>query len=35
MRIVQRMGLVKTDANDKPIDDISIIKARVVVEGEE
>ncbi|KAI5849450.1 putative peptidyl prolyl cis-trans isomerase [Morchella snyderi] len=35
MRIVQRMGLVKTDANDKPHDDISIIKARVVVEGEE
>lgn len=35
MRIVQRMGLVKTDADDKPVDDISIIKARVVVEGQE
>jgi peptidyl-prolyl cis-trans isomerase-like 1 len=36
MRIVQRMGLVKTDTNDKPIDDVSIIKARVLEgEGEE
>lgn len=35
MRIVQRMGLVKTDSQDKPIDDMSIIKARIVTEDEE
>ncbi|KAL7270182.1 Peptidyl-prolyl cis-trans isomerase-like 1 [Rhizina undulata] len=34
MRIIQRMGLVKTDIHDKPMEDVSIIKARVV-EGDE
>ncbi|KAA8908669.1 putative peptidyl-prolyl cis-trans isomerase ppi1 [Sphaerosporella brunnea] len=33
MRVVQRMGLVKTDRNDKPVDDVKIIKARVDEEG--
>jgi peptidyl-prolyl cis-trans isomerase-like 1 len=35
MRVVQRMGMVKTDANDKPVDDVQILKARVAVDGEE
>jgi peptidyl-prolyl cis-trans isomerase-like 1 len=30
MKIVQRMGLVKTNAEDKPLEQVKIIKARVV-----
>ena len=29
MKVVQRMGLVKTDKNDRPVDELSILKARV------
>lgn len=29
------MGLVKTDGSDKPMDDVSIIKARIVEEDEQ
>ena len=35
LRVVQRMGLVKTGAEDRPVDQVKIIKARVVGEGEE
>lgn len=35
LRIVQRMGLVKTGAEDRPTDQVMILKARVVEEGEE
>ena len=35
LRVVQRMGLVKTGAEDRPVDEVKIVKARVVVEGEE
>jgi peptidyl-prolyl cis-trans isomerase-like 1 len=30
MKIVQRMGLVKTNAEDKPLEQVKIIRARVV-----
>jgi peptidyl-prolyl cis-trans isomerase-like 1 len=30
MKIVQRMGLVKTNAEDKPLEPVKIIRARVV-----
>ena len=29
MKIVQRMGLVKTDAEDRPLEEVKIVKARV------
>lgn len=35
LRVVQRMGLVKTGAEDRPTDEVRILKARVVVDGEE
>jgi len=35
MKIVQRMGLVKTNAEDKPLEQVKIIKARVVEQGGE
>ena len=35
MHIVQRMGLVKTNAEDKPLEQVKIIKARVVEQGGE
>ncbi|OJD14147.1 peptidyl-prolyl cis-trans isomerase-like 1 [Emergomyces pasteurianus Ep9510] len=36
MRVVQRMGLVKTGAEDRPVDQVKIVRARVVEEaGEE
>lgn len=35
LRIVQRMGLVKTDAEDRPIDQVMILKARLVEEGDD
>lgn len=34
MRIVQKMGLVKTDSQDKPTGDLSIMKA-MITEPEE
>ena len=30
MKIVQRMGLVKTTAEDRPLEEVKILKARVV-----
>ncbi|KAI2719668.1 hypothetical protein CBS147318_2974 [Penicillium roqueforti] len=33
MRVIQRMGLVKTGAEDKPVDELKIIRARVVEAG--
>lgn len=35
MRVIQRMGLVKTDTEDRPQDPVKIVKARLVEEGEE
>ncbi len=35
LRVVQRMGLVKTGADDRPVDQVKILKARVVEEGDE
>jgi peptidyl-prolyl cis-trans isomerase-like 1 len=29
MRIVRQMGLVKTDAQDRPVNDVKILRARV------
>lgn len=34
MRVVQRMGLVKTDGEDRPVEEVRIVKARVVEEGD-
>jgi len=34
MRVVQRMGLVKTGKEDRPEEDVRIVSARVV-EGDE
>ncbi|KAI9670854.1 MAG: heme binding [Caeruleum heppii] len=33
MRIVQRMGLVKTDSTDRPLEDVKILRARIVEAG--
>lgn len=35
LRIVQRMGLVKTGPEDRPMDQLKILKARVIEDGEE
>ena len=35
LRVVQRMGLVKTDGEDRPVDEVKILKARLIEEGEE
>lgn len=35
LRVVQRMGLVKTGAEDRPVDEVKIVGARVVEDGEE
>lgn len=35
LRVVQRMGLVKTDKEDRPEDEVKILKARVVEQDEE
>ena len=35
LRVVQRMGLVKTGAEDRPVDEVKIVRARVAGEGEE
>jgi len=34
LRVVQRMGLVKTGAQDRPVDEVKIIKARIVQKDE-
>ena len=34
MKVVQRMGLVKTNAEDRPLEQVKILKARVVESGE-
>ncbi len=34
LRVVQRMGLVKTGAEDRPVDQVKIVRARVVDESE-
>ncbi|KAL8843717.1 MAG: hypothetical protein Q9176_001925 [Flavoplaca citrina] len=35
LRVVQRMGLVKTAGEDRPVEEVKILKARVVEEDEE
>ncbi len=35
LRVVQRMGLVRTGGEDRPVEEVRIRGARVVVEGEE
>lgn len=35
LRVVQRMGLVKTDGEDRPVDEVKILRARTVEEGED
>lgn len=35
MRIIQRMGLVKTNGEDRPMDEVKIIRAKVVEGSEE
>ena len=35
MKVVQRMGLVKTGAEDRPLDQVKIIRARVGGAGEQ
>ena len=36
MRAVQRMGMVKTGAEDRPVEEVKIVRSRVVrVEGDE
>ncbi|KAI9786439.1 MAG: heme binding [Geoglossum umbratile] len=34
MRVVQRMGLVKTDKDDRPVEDVMILRARILEEGD-
>lgn len=33
--VVKRMGMVRVGAEDRPVEEIKILKARVVEEGEE
>ena len=35
LRVVQRMGLVKTGAEDRPVDQVKILKAHAIEEGED
>lgn len=35
LRVVQRVGLVKTGAEDRPVDQVRILKARIIEEGDE
>lgn len=35
LRVVQRMGLVKTGAEDRPVDQVKILKARIIEAGDE
>ncbi|PBP27696.1 peptidyl-prolyl cis-trans isomerase ppi1 [Diplocarpon rosae] len=33
--VVKRMGLVRTGAEDRPVEEVRILKARIVTDGEE
>jgi peptidyl-prolyl cis-trans isomerase-like 1 len=35
MAVVKRMGLVRTGAEDRPEEEVKILRARVVEEGED
>ena len=35
MAVVKRMGLVRTDAEDRPVEELKIIRARVIEEGDD
>lgn len=35
MGVVRRLGLVRTDAEDRPVEDVKILRARVVEEGDD
>ncbi|KAF2809994.1 putative peptidyl prolyl cis-trans isomerase [Mytilinidion resinicola] len=35
MRVVQRMGMVKTGPEDRPVDELKIVKAKIVEQTEE
>ena len=35
MGVVKRLGLVRTGKEDRPVEDVKILKARVVIEGED
>ena len=35
LRVVQRMGLVKTNAEDRPTDDVKILKVTIIEDGEQ
>lgn len=35
MKVVQRMGLVKTDGEDRPLDEVKIVRASVVKSGDD
>lgn len=35
MRIIQRMGLVKTNNEDRPLDEVKILRARIAEAGNE
>jgi peptidyl-prolyl cis-trans isomerase-like 1 len=34
MGVVKRLGLVRTDGEDRPVEDVRVLSAKVVVEGE-
>ncbi|KAI9768954.1 MAG: heme binding [Geoglossum simile] len=33
MRVVQRMGLVRTDKGDRPVEDVKILRAKILEDG--
>lgn len=35
MKVVQRMGLVKTNSDDRPLEEVKILKAKVVADGDQ
>ena len=35
LRVVQRMGLVKTGAEDRPMEEVKILRGRLVEEGKD
>lgn len=35
LRVLQRMGLVKTDADDRPVEEVKIIRARLIEHEDE
>lgn len=34
MGVVKRLGLVRTDGEDRPVEDVRVLSAKVVIEGE-